>query len=376
MKKQLLKKLSAFIVTAMLFSASANAQIVYTDVNPDTTFNSPSGSYLLDVNNDGITDNWIRTRNFIARCSSRGTGTYSLVNVSTYNNSGISNCGVVSNASGDQIIPLNFSDLISSAQPFTNYSLDLRRILSGSTCNSASGNWPNLSEKYLGLKFTFGVNTYYGWVRMQIDVTSSSASCTIKDYAYNSIPNQPIRAGETSCAIPTVTIAKSGSLSFCAGDSVILTANGTGYQYQWKRNGVNINGANLKTYVAKSADTYKCKVTNSCGSIISSAKKVTVTCRPSNKVVAEQVESPYELKIAPNPISSSTTVSFSINHAEKVSIKVVDINGRLITTLANHLFKEGVHSIVWKAENVRSGIYLLQIRTAEYSRTEKLIVTK
>ena len=43
MKKQLLKNISAFIVTAMLFSASANAQIVYTDVNPDVTINTNGG---------------------------------------------------------------------------------------------------------------------------------------------------------------------------------------------------------------------------------------------------------------------------------------------------------------------------------------------
>ena len=60
MKKNLLKQISALIITAMLFSASANAQIVYTDVNPDTTVtcSTPpcSNSYNLDLNNDGTND--------------------------------------------------------------------------------------------------------------------------------------------------------------------------------------------------------------------------------------------------------------------------------------------------------------------------------
>ena len=59
MKKQLLKKVYTFITTAMLFSASANAQIVYTDVNPDLTITQSSiGSsvHILDINNDTITD--------------------------------------------------------------------------------------------------------------------------------------------------------------------------------------------------------------------------------------------------------------------------------------------------------------------------------
>ena len=375
MKKQLLKKLSAFIVTAILFSTSANAQIVYTDVNPDTVISAvilPSTiNYNIDLNNDGINDyniSCVRNRFACGTFGSRGSTNYVFVSALNTN-------AVVVDTSKTYPLAMNFNDNIYSGLNFSASGY-LRYVRGAFNCgNTVLGFWSTSVDHYLGLKLIVGANTYYGWVRLQVSV-SGNASCTIKDYAYNSIPNQPIRAGETSCTTATAKLAASGSLSFCAGDSVILTANGTGYQYQWKRNNVNITGANLKTYVAKRAGTYKCEVTNSCGSTISLGRKVTVTCRPSNKVMAEQVESPYELKIAPNPISSSTTVSFSINHAEKVSIKVVDLNGRLITTLANHLFKEGVHSIVWKAENVRSGIYLLQIRTAEYSRTEKLIVTK
>ena len=54
MKKQLLINISAFIVTAMLISASANAQIVYTDVIPDVVrgcnYPSPCGTdFLIDL---------------------------------------------------------------------------------------------------------------------------------------------------------------------------------------------------------------------------------------------------------------------------------------------------------------------------------------
>ena len=69
MKKQLLIKLyaclpagMAFIVTAMMFSASSNAQIVYTDILPDSTLycQVPHSivikSYNLDLNNDANHD--------------------------------------------------------------------------------------------------------------------------------------------------------------------------------------------------------------------------------------------------------------------------------------------------------------------------------
>ncbi|MBL0343327.1 MAG: hypothetical protein IPP71_22200 [Bacteroidetes bacterium] len=66
MNINLLKKLSIFIVTAMLFSASANAQIVYTDVIPDSKMldNFPIGlntkNYNLDLDNN-VNDAFILT---------------------------------------------------------------------------------------------------------------------------------------------------------------------------------------------------------------------------------------------------------------------------------------------------------------------------
>ncbi|MEP7171524.1 MAG: serine hydrolase domain-containing protein, partial [Bacteroidota bacterium] len=54
MKNQLQKKLSAFIVTAMMFSASANAQIVHTDVNPDVTKNTNAAYYKNSTPNHSI----------------------------------------------------------------------------------------------------------------------------------------------------------------------------------------------------------------------------------------------------------------------------------------------------------------------------------
>ncbi|MBL0098520.1 MAG: hypothetical protein IPP46_20105 [Bacteroidetes bacterium] len=72
----------------------------------------------------------------------------------------------------------------------------------------------------------------FNWTLL-LRVGPNAAILTIKDYAYNSVSNLPIRAGETSCTTPTVNLTQSGSLSFCNGDSN-TPQTGTGYQYQWK----------------------------------------------------------------------------------------------------------------------------------------------
>lgn len=78
----------------------------------------------------------------------------------------------------------------------------------------------------------------------------------------------------------------------------------------------------------------------------------------------------------PNPFSNSTTISFFLEQSQNVSLKVFDVNGRLITTLADKIFKEGENKIEWNAEKVNAGIYFLKLETCLYSENKKLIVTK
>ena len=68
--------LVCFLTTILVLSA--NAQIVYTDVNPDST---SSGTYNLDINNDGIIDFTLRKTNSFhvyVHCTSCSVGTYAI----------------------------------------------------------------------------------------------------------------------------------------------------------------------------------------------------------------------------------------------------------------------------------------------------------
>ena len=116
---------------------------------------------------------------------------------------------------------------------------------------------------------------------------------------------------------PIVTLGASGSLSFCTGDSVVLTANEAGYLYQWKIDGVNIVDATSQTYVAKIAGTYSCKVTNSCGSVMSTGIVITVPCLLSNANFEIKLE---QLSVYPNPANDFLIVKFPSEEAGAIQI--------------------------------------------------------
>jgi hypothetical protein len=62
------------------------------------------------------------------------------------------------------------------------------------------GNWGGANiDKYIGVKFDISGNTHYGWIRVDADLsttTPSAWSITIKDFAYQSIPDSSILAGD------------------------------------------------------------------------------------------------------------------------------------------------------------------------------------
>jgi len=282
----------------MCFTLTAQSQIVYTDVDPDSTISASimggfDTNYSLDLNNDATIDfNLAVTAGILLHCGLEGSGCYGSAYVTP-----LSSCKVAN--SGGYPRALQVSEIIDSSLSWSD-SPDqiLRHITSGFACSSGFGNWSNPDDRYLGLKIISGGYTYYGWVRLSVSI-SCFASVTIKDYAFNSSPGSSIFAGETG-----------------------LTASGDG-----------------------------------------------------SGLLSEN----DPLKIYPNPFSNSATISFSLPASQNVSLKIYDVTGRLVATLADETLSAGNHLLQWNTTNengnaVSKGIYLLQLSTENNSKTIRIAV--
>ena len=80
--------------------------------------------------------------------------------------------------------------------------------------------------------------------------------------------------------------------------------------------------------------------------------------------------------IYPNPASGSATVSFSLSQTQKVSFKLFDMTGRLVSTLEDEIFEEGENEFLWNASGVNAGIYFLKMNAGSDSETKKISVIK
>ena len=78
----------------------------------------------------------------------------------------------------------------------------------------------------------------------------------------------------------------------------------------------------------------------------------------------------------PNPFNPSTTISYELNELSDISINIYDLNGKIVESLFNGYKNEGTHSIVWEANNLSSGTYLLVINSNNIFSTQKLMLIK
>ena len=164
-------------VGALALAQPAEARIVYTRTHHVI---GTKQSYKLDLNHDGVTD-------------------FSLENTSSCGDW----CGanlvaraVAGNAAeGNNYLAyaLTPGANIGPKQPFSG--LVMAHYTNG--FGSYSGQWRNVTNRYLGLRFQIKGKTHYGWARLNVSVHKLSIVATLTGYAYETIPNKSIIAGRT-----------------------------------------------------------------------------------------------------------------------------------------------------------------------------------
>lgn len=78
----------------------------------------------------------------------------------------------------------------------------------------------------------------------------------------------------------------------------------------------------------------------------------------------------------PNPFNPETTIRFEIPEKERISLKVYDILGRLVTTLADEVLPAGKHEYRFNATDLASGIYIYRLSTESFTANKKALFLK
>lgn len=88
------------------------------------------------------------------------------------------------------------------------------------------------------------------------------------------------------------------------------------------------------------------------------------------------------LRASPNPFNPRTTIAFSLPAGGRARVRIHDLAGRVVRTLADRTFADGVHTVTWDGRGDRgnaaaSGVYLVILETPGGTRrTSKIVLLR
>jgi len=83
----------------------------------------------------------------------------------------------------------------------------------------------------------------------------------------------------------------------------------------------------------------------------------------------------------PNPFNSTTTISFALARDGAVSLVVYNINGQIVKTIVDDLYRTGHHSVVWNGNDaddmvVEDGIYYVRMLAENYEGNISMVLKR
>ena len=179
---------SAVGVGLIASTQSTEAKIIYTPAHVTIRLHD---SYKLDLNHDGIADFTILNTSY----HNTSTWSYRLSEKAVQGN------GVEASTSHtfqqELAEALRRGARIPASHAFYHKPALLASAVYNPGGTFSGGNWVNVRDRYLGLKFQIKGKTHFGWARLNVAVHGTSVTGTLTGYAYETIPNRPIIAGKT-----------------------------------------------------------------------------------------------------------------------------------------------------------------------------------
>ena len=258
-------------VTSGTCTRSSNSISVTVNAAPSSTI-TPAGSTTICSSSSVVLN------------GNTGTGFTYQWKLNTTNISGATAASYTANAAGSYTLVVTNScgNSTSSASVVTVNPMPTATITAGGPTTICTGNTVVLNANT-------GTGLTYQWKKNGSAISgATAASYTASASGSYTVTVSNTCGNSTSAATVvtvsgtiTATITAGGSTTFCSGGSVLLTASsGTGYTYQWKRNGANISGATLITYSANTAGSYTVAISNGACTATSSATSITVNTAP------------------------------------------------------------------------------------------------
>jgi hypothetical protein len=104
----------------------------------------------------------------------------------------------------------------------------------------------------------------------------------------------------------------------------------------------------------------------------------------ANLSVDEKTEIPVKFALHPaypNPFNPMTNIRYDLPQASYVDLRIFDLNGREVRTLAKGFDHAGTKTVIWDAkdnhgQSVSAGVYIYRLESSGLVQSQKLILLK
>lgn len=78
----------------------------------------------------------------------------------------------------------------------------------------------------------------------------------------------------------------------------------------------------------------------------------------------------------PNPLNAQTTIPYVIAKQGHVQLTVYSLRGRHVATLVNRVQAPGEYTVMFRVEDLPSGLYFVRLQTAGQQRVQKIVLVR
>jgi len=100
---------------------------------------------------------------------------------------------------------------------------------------------------------------------------------------------------------------------------------------------------------------------------------------PLVEVRGSQVSAPMNYSLDqnyPNPFNPSTNISFTLPATSTISLKVYNVLGQEVATVASGTYSAGVHTVTFDASKLSTGVYFYKLEAGSFVTVKKMMLLK
>lgn len=104
----------------------------------------------------------------------------------------------------------------------------------------------------------------------------------------------------------------------------------------------------------------------------------TLTAAPAQKALAfaQQDELKPKLNIYPNPANNKASVRFELDNPSEVIVEFFDLSGKKVKVIKKEVKEAGKQKLDFEVNELKEGVYLCKIITAEWVKAERFLIRR